>query len=75
MLNLLQISVHRSAPVSGSHTELDARSVHSTVEHTCCETRNKNLPAIQGRMRFFLHLLMSMAGDADTLLLLGQCVP
>ena len=74
MLNPLHVTLHRSAPISGNHTELDAKSVHSNAEHMCCETRNQNLPAIQERMRFCLRLFESTAGDADTLLLLGQCV-
>lgn len=75
MLNRLHVTLHHSAPVSSNHTELDAKSVRSTAEHTCCETRNQNLTAIQERMRFCSRLLKSMANDADTLLLLGQCVP
>ena len=75
MLNSLHVTLHRSAPVSGNHTEPDATSVHSTAEHTGCETRNQNLPAIQERMRSCLRLFESTAGDADALLLLGQCVP
>jgi hypothetical protein len=75
MLNRLHVTLHHSAPVSGNHTELDAKSVHSTAEHTCCETRNQNLPAIQERTRFCLRLFESTMGDADTLLLLGQCIP
>ena len=74
MLNPLHVTLHHSAPVSNNHTELDAKSVRSTAEHTCCETRNQNLTAIQERMRFCLPLFDSTAGDADTLLLLGQCI-
>ena len=75
MLNRLHVTLHRSAPASGNHTELDAKSVRSTAEHMCCETRNQNPPAIEVWMRFCLHLFESTAGDADSLLLLGQCVP
>jgi len=75
MLNPLQATLHRSATVSRNHPELVAKSVHSTAERTRCETRNQELPGIQKRMRFCLQLFVSTAGDADTLLLLGQCVP
>ena len=75
MRNPLQVTLHRSATVSGNHPEVVAKSVHSTAEHTGCETRNQELPGIQKRMRFCSHLFVSTAGDADTLLLLGQCVP
>jgi hypothetical protein len=75
MPNPPNVGPHRSAQASSNHTERDAKPVHSTAEHMCCETRNQNLRAIQEWMRFCLHLFESKAGDADSLLLLGQCVP
>jgi len=75
MLNPLQVTLHRSGTVSGNHSELVTKSERSTAEHTCCETRNQELSGLQKRTRFCLHPFQSLAGDADTLLLLGQCVP